>query len=329
MYTLWGLWWLDCVLACFIAFGLVYVMLGQSYGDLQKLRPVWMVPVITLITMSASGGLFTRSLLPHSYKLALLSASVSLCMLAIGLSFTMMLTTSFLLRLYLHGPLDATVVLSTFTTLTPLGQGGFSMLMNGQDIADLLASNGSSTLSLPLTPAGINNALGGAIVFAVCVCGAYVLWSMGLAWIAVACFSICRRARNLPRFSISQWCIVVPNGVYASLSLQLGAVLDSAFFRGFGAAWACVVFVLWVVMAVRSVIATIDGSIFLKPGQARAAPPPPAPPVAAAQPVIDKHAESIVESIEASPSLKVHDLEAMIGTLPYHHEDPAAVRTFA
>ena len=105
-------------------------------------------------------------------------------MLAIGLSFTMMLTTAFLLRLYLHGPLDATVVLTTFTTLTPLGQGGCALLTAGADLAALLPAGG---------------ALPGAVAYGACVCGAYALWSMGLAWVAVACFSIARRAHDLPR----------------------------------------------------------------------------------------------------------------------------------
>jgi tellurite resistance protein TehA-like permease len=318
-------------LSCFIAFGLVYMMIGHNYSDLAKLRPTWMVPVITLITMSASGGLFTRSLLPHSRELALVSASVSLIMLAIGLSFTMMLTTSFLLRLYLHGPLDATIVLSTFTTLTPLGQGGFSMLMNGQDIANLFAANDVSTIMVAGT--GMGSQLGGEIVFSLCICGAYVLWSMGLAWVAVACFSICRRARTLPRFAISHWCVVVPNGVYASLSLQLGTVLDSAFFTGFGATWACVVFVLWAIMFCRSVVATVDGSIFAKPGSQPAVAAAAVVVVAAAAPTTtvvalvdqpgDKHVESVVSSLQASPELKVHDIEAMVETLGYHQDLPA------
>ncbi|KIP10930.1 hypothetical protein PHLGIDRAFT_186260 [Phlebiopsis gigantea 11061_1 CR5-6] len=262
LYALWGLWWLDCILSCLVAFGLVYVMIGQRYNDLAQVRPTWMVPVITLITMSASGGLFTRSLLPHSPTLALLSVSISITMLAIGLSFTMMLTTAFLLRLYLHGPLDATMVLSTFTTLTPLGQGGFSMLINGQDVSTLFAQ---TALSDPARQ------LGGQIVYSVCICGAYVLWSMGLAWVAVAAFSICKQAKELPRFKISHWCIVVPNGVFASLSLQLATALNSSFFRAFGAVWACIVFVLWTGTFVRSIIGLWDGSIFAPPNPATTA----------------------------------------------------------
>lgn len=286
-------------------------MLGQNYNDLSKVRPVWMVPVITLITMSASGGLFTRSLLPHSRMLAILSVSVSVTMLAIGLSFTMMLTTAFLLRLYLHGPLDATVVLTTFTTLTPLGQGGYSILMNGQDIADLFATPAAS---------GSQSQLGGTVVYSGCICGAYLLWSMGVAWIAVSCISICRCARQLPQFSITHWCIVVPNGVFAALSLQLGVALDSAFFRAFGAGWACVVFTLWLVTFCRSIVAIWDGSMFNKPGATTAKPATAPMQGEAAEGKVVEH--DLPQMIEVLPSLKPSDVESVAETLCHREDSP-------
>ncbi|KAI0696696.1 voltage-dependent anion channel-domain-containing protein [Cytidiella melzeri] len=291
LYTLWGLWWLDCVMSCIIAFGLVYVMMGQNSRDLSKIGPVWMVPVITLITASSSGGLFTRALLPTNRTCAMVSTAVSLTMLAIGLSLTMMLTTAFLLRLYLYGPLDANIVLTTFTTLTPLGQGGFSMLINGQNLSNLFPDTNSAT-----------NHLVGRIIFTICICGAYTLWSMGIAWVAVACFSIRRRVSSLPRFSISHWCVIVPNGSFALLSLQLAAVLDSEFFRVFGAIWASVVFALWTGMCARSIPAIVDGSMFRpvtsSPASAAAAAPPPPPPALASLP------ETIVIQAAATSTLK-------------------------
>ena len=85
---------------------------------------------------------------------------------------------------------------------------------------------------------------------------------MGLAWILIACFSITRRAKTLPPFTISHWCVIVPNGTFASLSVQLSTVLNSSFFRAFGALWTCIVLVLWAGMFMRSIPALIDGSIF-------------------------------------------------------------------
>ncbi|KAF7793890.1 hypothetical protein EIP86_005012 [Pleurotus ostreatoroseus] len=229
-------------------------MMGQNSQDMSNIGPVWMVPIITMITMSTSGSLFTRALLPSSHTAALISLAISATLLSIGLSFTMMFTTAFLLRLYLYGPLESRVVLTTFTTLTPLSQGGYSLLLNGKDLADLLP--GAIRPDVPQSP------LIGNIIYTLCFCGAYALWSMGLAWITIACFSILRRAATLPAFYISHWCVIVPNGVFAALSVQMSTVLNSPFFKVFGALWSCIVIFLWIAIFLRTIPALIDGSIF-------------------------------------------------------------------
>lgn len=313
-YTLWGFWWFNCCLACIIAFAMVYAMTGQDYRDLSKVGPVWMVPIITLIVASSAGGLFTRALLPHSRTFALLTTAVSLTMLAIGLSLTMMLTTAFLLRLYLYGPLEATVVLATFTTLTPLAQGGLSMLLNGQNLANLFPDSDPESH------------LAGRVIFSVCICGAYSLWSMGLAWIAVACFSIRRRLGALPRFCITHWCVIVPNGSFALVSLQLATVLGSEFFRVFGATWACIVFLLWACMFLRSIPAIIDGSMFKPVNSSDAAPQVQAlaklesgSAVTAHVVVGPKHEDT--PPSYASPVMKPKDIETVVDEKTMHIDD--------
>lgn len=79
----------------------------------------------------------------------------------------------------------------------------------------------------------------GDMVFAGCFLGSYVLWSMGIAWILMALtsiFSVVRKSK-VP-FSMAYWGMVFPHGTFALLSVQLGKVLDSPFFRAFGAAWS-------------------------------------------------------------------------------------------
>lgn len=193
---------------------------------------VWLLPVVTLIVASSSGGLLSNAIRPHSHTVALLTAAFSFTMVLIGLSFAIMMITVYLIRLILHGPPDPSLIPSAFITLGPLGQGGFSLLVNGQDLSILLPLHSGGNFP--------ESALAGQMLFAGCFCGAYVLWSMGIAWIIVACFSIGHIARDtkLP-FSMAYWGLIFPNGVFALLSVQLGKVLDSPFFRAFGAAWSC------------------------------------------------------------------------------------------
>lgn len=254
---MWGLWWLNAGLAYTIALVVIFFILGQKSRDLGKVLPIWIIPVVALIATSTCGGLYASALLPHSHTLALVTTTFSLTMCIIGLLFTTMISASFFLRLFLYGVPEATAVFATFNTLTPLGQGGYSLLVNGANFSKLL----------PLHPGASfpQSQIAGQIIYAVCFCFAYLLWCMGLAWIALSVLSITRRANRLPRFCVAHWSLLFPNGVFALLSVQLGSVLQSRFYTGFGAAWSIIVFIMWTVLLLRSIPAFIDGTMFLPP----------------------------------------------------------------
>jgi tellurite resistance protein TehA-like permease len=161
--------------------------------------------------------------------------------------------------------------------LGPLGQGGYSLLVNGENIAELLPLHFGN--SLPFIGQT------GQMIFGVCFAGSFILWSMGIAWIALAVlsiFSVVKKGK-VP-FSMAYWGMVFPHGTFAILSVQLAKVLDSPFYRCFGALWCCecfrctpcmhsdltscfkgVVFSLWLWIFVRSIPGFIDGSLFMAP----------------------------------------------------------------
>ncbi|KAM5545408.1 hypothetical protein V8D89_001021 [Ganoderma adspersum] len=260
LWTLWGFWWLDSVFSYAIAFGMIYVMMTRQDHSANKMTATWLLPVVTLVVASSTGGLLSRALLRHSTTLALLTTAFSFTMVIIGLSFALMMTTVYLLRLITNGPPDPDLVLSAFITLGPLGQGGFSLLVNGQNLSEIL----------PLHMGGgefPTIALAGQMVFAGCFLGAYVLFSMGVAWIIVALITIFRvRAEGELPFSMAYWGLIFPNGVFALCCLQLAKVLDgSPVFRAIGAAWSCAVILLWLTVFVRSIPSVIDGSVFNAP----------------------------------------------------------------
>lgn len=79
----------------------------------------------------------------------------------------------------------------------------------------------------------------GQMIYSGSFLGSYVLWSMGIAWIIIALyciFSVVRKGK-VP-FSMAYWGMVFPHGTFALLSVQLAKVLDSGFFRAFGAVWS-------------------------------------------------------------------------------------------
>lgn len=251
LWALWGFWWLDALCSYIIAFGMIYAMMVRQDHAISKITAVWLLPVVTLIVASSTGGLLASVIREKSHTLALVTTGFSFVMVLIGLSFVLMIICIYLVRLITAGPPDAGLILSVFIVLGPLGQGGFSLLVNGGDMSELLPLHVGD--EFPMLQ------LAGQMIFAGCFLGAYALWSMGFAWILLALISIVHVARtNKLTFSVAYWGLIFPNGTFALLSLQLAKVLDSPFFRGFGAAWACIVFTLWVCIFIRSIPSFIE-----------------------------------------------------------------------
>lgn len=194
---------------------------------------VWLLPVVTLIVASSTGGLLSAALHPQSATLAFLTTGISFTMVIIGLSLAMMMITVYLARLIIYGPLDANLILSAFIVLGPFGQGGYSLLVNGANLAALFPVH--NTGEFPMS------SMTGQLLYSFCFCLSYILWSMGICWICIAVLSIFSvlKQSGTPNFGLAYWGLIFPNGVYALLSVQLGTALDSEFFRVFGALWSC------------------------------------------------------------------------------------------
>jgi len=259
LYFLWGCWWIDSAVSFLCAFGMVYMMSSIQSHTLSKMAAVWLLPVVTLVVASSTGGLLASALLHHSTTFALVTTGVSFTMVIIGLSLAMMMITIYLARLIVYGPPDANLILSAFVVLGPLGQGGYSLLVNGANLATLFSIH--NTGEFPMS------SITGQLIQSFCFCGSYILWSMGICWILIALLSIFSvlKKSGPPSFGIAYWGLIFPNGVYALLSVQLGNVLDSGFFRVFGALWSCVVFILWLAISIRSIPALVDRTIFSEP----------------------------------------------------------------
>ena len=198
--------------------------------SLAKMTGVWLLPVVTLIVASSSGGNMAAAIKPHNTTLAFLSGAFAITMVIMGLTIAGMIITVYLLRLIVYGPPEPALVLSAFLPLGPLGQGGYSLLVAGADLSILFGGReGNQFPNLSIT---------GDSLQIVLFCGAFVLWSMGVAWILIAFMTIFEVARkNKLPFGMAYWGLIFPHGVFAMLSVQLGSVLNSMFFKIFGALW--------------------------------------------------------------------------------------------
>lgn len=253
---MWAFWWINSTMACLAAVFVAYIVFSNGCGQFDEISPTLVIPTLTLITSSSSGGLFANALAADQRSApALLSAATSFALLFVGLSFSSALASAFLLRLYTCGTPQPSTILSTFIAVSPFCQGGYAMLVNGQAVASL---SGDSAL----------DNLAGAIIHTMCMCSAYAFWCVGLAWVVVACVALGTRWSQLPPFGLCYWSLVMPNGVFALLTLQLGVALGSTFFRVFGTAWAAFVFVAWVGVFGRTVFAVVSGFVSPPPSTA-------------------------------------------------------------
>ncbi|KAJ7454757.1 voltage-dependent anion channel [Mycena latifolia] len=249
LYALWAFWWLDSAVSLLTAVGMIYVMMTKHQHSLAQMSALWLLPFVTLIVASSTGGLLAAALPAHPAYLSLTTA-VSFIMLLMGLSLALMIITVYLMRLAIHGPLDSNLILSSFIILGPLGQGGFSMLVNARNVAKL-------HLPASLSPDAIE---------AVCFCAAWVLWSMGLIWLCIAfcsIYSVCRR-QSVP-FSVAYWGTIFPNGVFALLTVELGVVLESPVLNYLGAIFSVLVLLLWIFVFSKTIPAVWNTTVFNSP----------------------------------------------------------------
>lgn len=167
---------------------------------------VWLLPVVTLIVGSSSGGVLVPALQTYSPSHALLTATCSACMVTIGLSLSLMLLTIYILRLVVHGYPTGASILSVFLPIGPCGQAAYSLLKLGSSFRSLLPlkyGDAGGILRQPGT---------GEAVEVICVVGAMVLWSLATMWILFAMLGLgytLRRERI--DFRLSFWGTVFPN----------------------------------------------------------------------------------------------------------------------
>ena len=165
---------------------------------------IWLLPVVTLIVASSSGGVLCRAIQVYSQLHALQTLTVSVFMVTVGLSLAFMILTIYLMRLILHGLPPGTSTLSVFLPLGPTGQSGHAILLIGQNINNILPYPSQSTF--------LNSSTTGAAVEAISICVSFLLWSLATMWILYALLAVYSRLRQQRiEFIITFWGLVFPN----------------------------------------------------------------------------------------------------------------------
>ncbi|RXW21300.1 hypothetical protein EST38_g4558 [Candolleomyces aberdarensis] len=249
LYFIWAVWWLDVIMSALCCWVGVHAMMVNQKHSLDTMSARWLLPVVTLIVASSSGGVLAPAIQKYSTYHCLITTVASVFLVAVGLTLALMVLTIYLARLIIHNIPPGHGVLSVFLPLGPTGQAGFAILLQGLSFKTIL----------PYSHSGSSEFLGsstvGDFLYLACISIAFILWSLATMWMMyalLACHSTVFRAPV--QFKIAFWGLVFPNGVYANLTILLGEIFDSHAFRIYGAIYACAVIVLWASIAARSLV---------------------------------------------------------------------------
>ena len=207
---------------------------------LDKMTAVWLLPVVTLIVASSTGGVIAPSLYAYSASHALITVTLSAVIVTIGLTLALMMLVIYLMRLIVHGLPPTATVISVFlplgptgnvtlvsTTCCPLttdlypGQAAFSILTLGQCFRQFLpVYDGNSQL--------LRSSVTGGTLETICTLIAFVLWAMCTMWMLFAFLSIQNVARKGPiPFKVPFWGLIFPNVRYPYHLSHPGALLTA------------------------------------------------------------------------------------------------------
>ncbi|KAL1735596.1 voltage-dependent anion channel [Schizophyllum commune] len=259
LYFLWACWWADVFTSIACCFLMIHVMTIQHTHSLDKMTAVWLLPVVTVIVASASGGVIAPSLYKYSASHALITITLSAVLVTIGITLALMMLTIYLLRLIVHGLPPTATIISVFLPLGPTGQAGFSIILIGQCFRQFLPVYSGDSELLRGMPTGES-------IEVVCTSICFVLWSMCTMWVIFAFLSIQNVIRKTPiPFKVPFWGLIFPNGVYANTTITLGVALDSGFFKIWGCIYAAMTLCMWLYVAWRSIGLVHTREIFEAP----------------------------------------------------------------
>jgi tellurite resistance protein TehA-like permease len=247
----WALWIIDAALSVIICFSLPFIIMRDhsTNNSLSTMTAAWLLPIVSTIVASASGGI-VASALPNPQH-ALWTIITSYILLGTGFPLAMVVLTMYFHRLTIYRLPPREVVVSVFLPLGPLGQGSFALMELGK----------VSLKIFPLT--NTLDASAGRTFYNIGHLFALIIWGYGLVWLFFALATLWH-ARPFP-FNMGWWGFTFPLGVYAVATTTLAEDLPSAFFRVLGTMFSLVVVVLWAGVGVETARKAVEGTIFFAP----------------------------------------------------------------
>jgi len=244
----WTLWWIDAALAICICCYLPFIIIYVHETKLDSMTAAWLLPIVSTIVASATGGI-VADVLPNPQH-ALMTLVVSYILWGTGIPLAMIVLTIYFHRLVIYKLPPREVIVSVFLPLGPLGQGGFAVMQLGTVAMKVL----------PVTQSLIPQA--GPILYVLGFGIALVMWGFGLVWLFFAVASI---SRSRFPFNMGWWGFTFPLGVFTVSTVTMGKELPSLFFRVLGTIFSLSVLLLWLVVSAGTIRGAWNGRLLFAP----------------------------------------------------------------
>jgi tellurite resistance protein TehA-like permease len=246
-YLAWAMWIFDTALSVLITIFMPFLhMKVNTQRELANFTALEMFPFLAPIVASGTGAIVSTAL--PDPQLALATVIVSYVLLGLSMPITFIVTGIYMQRLMLHKLPPRTVIISVFLPLGPPCMTGLAAIILGQTCLDVF----------PKTH--VIHPQAGIVFYGLGVLWAFVLWGFASLWFGLAIITVYYTRRF--EFNLGWWACTFPVALFASVSIKIGEVVPSKFFRVVGAILVVFVVLLWMIVSAMTVRGIISGAVF-------------------------------------------------------------------
>lgn len=241
--------------------------MSRHNNELSGMTAAWLLPVVSTIVASASGGIVASVLENNQH--ALWTIIISYILWGTGVPLAMTVLAMYFHRLTIHKLPLREVIVSVFLPLGPLGQGAFSIMQLGKQAMRVFPETNS--LPAPISAGPILYILGFVL--------GLIMWGFALVWLFFALASITRS--RFP-FNMGWWGFTFPLGVFTTATTTIAKELPSLFFKVLGTVsfritlemytftdtgkiFSVIVILLWIVVSIGTLVKSWQRKIFIAP----------------------------------------------------------------
>ncbi len=244
-----ALWWLDVAMALGCGVLIPFMMFTRQSHSIDQMTAVWLLPVVAAEVAAASGGLLAPHLTDASAQFTMLITSYVLWAYSVPVALSVLVIL--LLRMALHKLPHENMAASSWLSLGPISTGALGMLLMGADAPAIFAAQGLASI--------------GEVAQGIGLISGILFWGLGLWWMLLAIVITLRYIKEGIPFNLGWWGFTFPLGVYALVTLALGATLHMQFFAWFGSGLVLILVLLWLIVASKTVAGAYRGNLFVSP----------------------------------------------------------------